>query len=147
MCRLIQLIPNLVGKMIRVLIVDDFADVRAALKRIIEKTTDIEVAGEAADGREALQSVERINCDVVLLDISLPGISGLEVLAQIKNGWPNLPVLMVSVHTAELYGTPALRAGASGYLTKDKVVEQLALAIRTVSQGCVYLSSEVLTKV
>jgi len=133
--------------MIRVLIVDDFADVRAALKRIIEKTTDIEVAGEAADGREALQSVERINCDVVLLDISLPGISGLEVLAQIKNGWPNLPVLMVSVHTAELYGTPALRAGASGYLTKDKVVEQLALAIRTVSQGCVYLSSEVLTEV
>ena len=133
--------------MIRVLIVDDFADVRAALKRIIEKTTDIEVAGEAADGREALQSVERINCDVVLLDISLPGISGLEVLAQIKNGWPNLPVLMVSVHTAELYGTPALRAGASGYLTKDKVVEQLALALRTVSQGCVYLSSEVLTEV
>jgi two-component system, NarL family, invasion response regulator UvrY len=133
--------------MIRVLIVDDFADVRAALRRIIEKTTDIEVAGEAADGREALQSIERVECDVVLLDISLPGVSGLEVLAQIKNGWPNLPVLMVSVHSAELYGTPALRAGASGYLTKDKVVEQLPLAIRTVSEGCVYLSSEVVTQV
>ena len=133
--------------MIRVLLVDDFADVRAALKRIIEKTTDIEVVGEAVDGLEALQSIGKIDCDVVLLDISLPGMSGLEVLAQIRNGWPNLPVLMVSVHSAELYGAPALRAGASGYLTKDKVVEQLPLAIRTVSQGCVYINSDVATQV
>lgn len=133
--------------MIRVLIVDDSADVRAALKRIIENTSDIEIAGEAEDGSKALQSIGTIDCDVVLLDISLPGMSGLEVLGQIKTRWPDLPVLMVSVHSAELYGEPSLRAGASGYLTKDKVVEQLPLAIRTVSQGCIYLSSEITTQV
>jgi DNA-binding NarL/FixJ family response regulator len=126
--------------MIRVLIVDDNAEVRAALKRIIEKTTDIAIGGEAANGQEALDKIEEQERGVVLLDVSLPDLSGLEVLKRIKSQRPELRVLMVSVHPEELYAAPALRTGASGYLTKDRAAEQLAIAIRKVATGCLYFS-------
>ena len=126
--------------MIRVLIVDDNAEVRAALKRIIEKTTDIAIRGEAANGHEAIDNIEERDCDVILLDVSLPDLSGLEVLKRIKSRRPDLRVLMVSVHAEELYAGPSLRLGASGYLTKDRAAEHLTTAIRKVSTGSLYFS-------
>ena len=129
--------------MIRVLIVDDNADVREALKRIIQKTSDIDVGGEAADGQEALRMIDEQEWDVVLLDISLPDLSGLQVLKQTKRQRPNVRVLMVSVHPEEPYAASALEAGASGYLTKDKAAEQLAYAIRKVGTGSIYLSPRI----
>ena len=127
--------------MIRVLIVDDSAEVRIALKRIIQTTADIEIGDEAANGMEALGKVEQEDWDVVLLDICLPDISGFEVLRQIKRQKPDMPVLMVSQHSEESFSAEAVRFGASGYLTKDRSCSQLAIAIRTVSAGEQYLSS------
>ena len=129
--------------MIKVLIVDDNADVRAALKRIIEKTSDIVVGGEAANGLEAINSIGEHTWDTVLLDISLPDLSGLEVLKRIKVQRPDLRVLMVSVHSEELYAAPARRAGASGYLPKNRAAELLADAIRQVAAGGQYFSPSV----
>ena len=134
---------NLVRMKIKVLLVDDNAEVRAALKRIIEKASDIDVCGEAANGQEAIKWLEKLKCDVVLLDVSLPDVSGLEVLKRIKDRWPDRRVLMVSVHSEELYAMPSIRAGASGYLTKDKAAEMLSIAIREVSTGRLYLSPSI----
>ncbi len=134
---------DLVGMMIRVLIVDDNADVREGLKRILEKASDIAVGAEATNGQEALDRIEGQEWDVVLLDVSLPDLSGLEVLRRIKSQRPDLSVLMVSVHSEELYAAPALRAGASGYLPKDRAAEHLAIAIRKVSTGCLYFSPSI----
>ena len=134
---------NLVGMNIKVLLVDDNAEVRAALRRIIEKTSDIDVCGEAANGQEAIKGLEKLECDVVVLDVSLPDMSGLEVLKRIKHRWPDRRVLMVSVHSEELYAIPSLRAGASGYLTKDKAAEKLTIAIREVSNGRLHLSPSI----
>jgi len=129
--------------MIRALIVDDNADVRAALKRIIEKSTDITIGGEATNGLEAIAKIEEQTWDIVLLDVSLPDLSGLEVLKRIRIQRPDLRVLMVSVHSAAVYAAPALRAGASGYLTKDRAAEQLVIAIRQVSTGLQYFSPSI----
>jgi DNA-binding NarL/FixJ family response regulator len=129
--------------MIKVLVVDDNAGVRAALKRIIEKTSDIAVGGEAGNGLEAIGRIEEQEWDVVLLDVSLPDLTGLELLKRIKIQKPDLRVLMVSVHTEEVYAAPALRAGASGYLTKDRAAEQLAIAIRKVSAGRPFFSPSI----
>ncbi len=129
--------------MIRVLIVDDNGDVRSALKQIIHKTPDIVVGAEAGTGHDALRRIDEQEFDIVTLDITLPDGSGLELLKRIKRRKPDLRVLMVSIHPEELYAAPALRAGASGYITKGSAADQLVKAIRQVSSGSFYLGPSI----
>ena len=127
--------------MIRVFIADDHAIVREGLKQILSETSDMVVASEAADSQEVLDKVLQESCDVVLLDIAMPGRGGMDTLVQIKRERPDLPVLMLSMYPEEQYAMRALRAGASGYLTKGSAPEELIEAIRKVSQGGKYVTS------
>ena len=127
--------------MIKICIADDHAIVREGLKQIIGETSDMEVVGEAANSREVIDKVLKDGCDVVLLDIAMPGRGGLDTLVQIKRERPDLPVLMLSMYPEEQYAVRTLRAGASGYLTKGSAPEELIAAIRKVSRGGKYVSS------
>jgi len=126
--------------MIRVLIADDHPIVRQGLKQILAEAPDIVVKGEACNGTEALEKVRTARWDVVVLDITMPGISGLDLLKQVKSEQPKLPVLVLSMHPEEQYAVRVLRAGASGYLTKDSAPDQLMSAIRKVAKGGRYVS-------
>ena len=126
--------------MIRILIADDHPVVRNGLKQIIGETPDIRVADEAGTGQEVLAKVRKGNFDVVLLDISLPGQSGLDILKQLKSEKAKLPVLMLSIYPEEQYAVRTLKAGASGYLTKTSSPDELIGAIRKVSKGRKYVS-------
>ena len=126
--------------MIKVLIADDHAIVREGLKQIVADVPDIDVAGEAKDGHEALDMISKNNYDVVLLDISMPGISGLDVLKQLRSQKPQLRVLILSIYPEEQYAVRTLKAGASGYLTKESAPDELVAAIRKVSSGGNYIS-------
>ena len=132
--------------MIRVLVVDDHAVVREGLKRIFAETPDISVEGEAGDGRTALERVGTGHYDVVVLDISMPGMSGLDLLKQLKSLKPELPVLMLSIHPEEQYGARTLVAGASGFLTKESAPDELISAVRRVSTGMKYVSKTLAEK-
>lgn len=126
--------------MIRVLIADDHAVVREGLRQIITKQADMVVADEAATGADVLNKVGEASYDVVLLDLSMPGRSGLEILGDIKRVHPETRVLILSVHAENLYAVRALKAGASGYLSKESAPEQLVEAIRKVSGGGKYIT-------
>jgi DNA-binding NarL/FixJ family response regulator len=126
--------------MARILIADDHAVVREGLRQIIAKHSDMVVVDEAANGPDVLNKIRSTSYDVVVLDLSMPGRSGLEILADIKRERPDLRVLVLSVHSEELYAMRALKAGASGYLTKESAPEQLVEAIRKVSRGGKYIS-------
>lgn len=127
--------------MIRLLIGDDHALVRKGLEQIVGKTSDIRVVGEAANGAEVVASVRNNEYDLVLLDISLPDRNGLEVLQQIKSLDRCPPVLVLSMHPEAQYAMRAMKAGASGYITKDSVLDELIVAIRRISHGRKYVSS------
>ncbi len=127
--------------MIRVIIADDHAIVRKGLRQILEETADMTVSGEAANGQELLDNVSTIPCDVVLLDISMPGRDGLETLKLLKKEKPALPVMILSIYPEEQYAIRALKNGASGYLTKESAPDELVSAIRKVSQGRKYVSA------
>jgi DNA-binding NarL/FixJ family response regulator len=127
--------------MLRILIADDHPVFRRGLKQIVEEAPDLLVAGEAANGAEALQEARTDAYDVVLLDITMPVRNGVDVLSQLKHERPALPVLMLSMHPEEQYAVRALRAGASGYLTKESAPEELVAAIRKVSAGGKYVSA------
>lgn len=127
--------------MIKILIADDHAVVREGLKKILADVMDMEVAGEAADGMEALQLMRSQDWDAVLLDISMPGKNGLDVLKAIRAEKPKLPVLMLSIYSESQYALRVLKAGASGYLTKESAPNQLVAAIRKVAQGGKYIST------
>ena len=126
--------------MIRTLIADDHAVVRQGLKQIISTTQDIKVTGEAKNGQEVLSHVMKEDLDVVVLDIKMPGRDGVDVLKQIKAQKPKLPVLILSMHPEEEYALRVLKAGASGYLTKDSDPEDMLKAIRVAAQGRKYVS-------
>jgi DNA-binding NarL/FixJ family response regulator len=126
--------------MIKILIADDHTIVREGLKQILAETSDIAVSGEASNGQETLRKVRSHHYDIILLDISLPGISGLDVLKQIKCLKPELPVLMLSMYPEEQYAVRTLRAGASGYLTKETASIELIRAIREVAKGKKYIT-------
>jgi two-component system invasion response regulator UvrY len=126
--------------MIRILIADDHAIVREGLKQIVAQTTDIHVAGEASNAAEALEMARRLPIDLLLLDISMPGRSGLDVLVEIKRDMPQLPVLILSLHPEDQYALRMIKAGASGYVTKESASEQLIFAIRKVASGGRYMS-------
>jgi len=126
--------------MIRVLIADDHAVVRQGLKQIVSENPDMTVAGEAANGHEVLDFARRHDCDLVLLDLAMPGKDGLDTLKELKLVRPHLPVLVLSVYPEEQYAVRLLRAGAAGYLTKESAPEELVAAIRKVSRGGRYVS-------
>lgn len=126
--------------MIRILIADDHAVVREGIKTIIAGQSSMIVEDEAASGQEALSRLAGKNYDVVLLDISMPGKSGLDVLEEIKTLHPKLPVLILSMHPEEQYAVRTLRAGASGYLTKASAPQELIQAIQKVSKGGKYVT-------
>jgi two-component system invasion response regulator UvrY len=127
--------------MINILIADDHRIVREGLKQILQQTSDIAVADEAGNGEEVIQKVSYRNFDLVLLDISLPGRSGLDILKQLKSIKPQLPILVLSMHPEEQYAIRSIRAGALGYLTKESASEELIDAIRKVAQGRRYITS------
>jgi len=127
--------------MIKILIADDHPIVRKGLKEIIEVTPDMMVGDEASNGQEALEKVRKNDFDVVLLDISMPGRSGLEILKELKSEKPELSVLILSMHPEEQYAVRVLKAGASGYLTKESAPDELIAAIRKASIGRKYISS------
>jgi two-component system, NarL family, invasion response regulator UvrY len=132
--------------MTRVLIADDHAIVRKGLVQILTECPDTFVVDEAASGEEALRQTEDNNYDLVLLDISMPGKGGLDVLKELKGHTPDLPVLILSIHPEEQYAVRALRAGASGYLTKGSAADELTAAIRKVLAGGKYISSSLAEK-
>jgi two-component system invasion response regulator UvrY len=126
---------------LRILIADDHPVFRRGLKQIVEEAPDLLVAGEAANGAEALLKARTDDYDVVLLDITMPVKNGVDVLSELKREKPALPILMLSMHPEEQYAVRALRAGASGYLTKESAPEELVAAIRKVSTGGKYVSA------
>jgi DNA-binding NarL/FixJ family response regulator len=128
--------------MIKVLLADDHSIVRAGLRRIVEESGDMEVIAEASDGREALRKVERYKPDVAVIDISMPGLDGLEVVSQLGSRDPDLPVLILTMHEEGQYVVRAIEAGAMGYLTKQSAPEQLLVAIRKVFNGSRYVTEE-----
>src|SRR5882724_9360780 len=126
--------------LIRILIADDHAIVRAGLRQFIAGEKDMVVSGEAADGMETLACARKGECDVVLLDISMPGKNGIDTLRQLKRSRPDLPVLILSAYSEQQFAVSLLRAGASGYISKESASEQLVTAIRTVIGGGKYVS-------
>ena len=133
--------------MIKVIIADDHPIVRAGLKQIITEEHDISVAGEAGNGAELLSWVRRQDYDVILLDLSMPGMDGLDVLKQLKSEQPRLPVVILTVHPEAQYALRILRAGASGYLTKSSAPTELVRAIRKVHRGGKYLTATLAEKI
>ncbi|HEX2566110.1 MAG TPA: response regulator transcription factor [Burkholderiales bacterium] len=126
--------------MTRVLLADDHKIVRDGLKRILAGTTDIEVAGEAASGDEALKLVKANDYDVAVLDMSMPGLAGIDLIKRLKAEKPKLRLLILSMHGEHQYAARALKAGASGYLNKDSAAEQLVGALRKIAGGGVHIS-------
>lgn len=132
--------------MIRVLIADDHAILRAGLKHMLSEYPDIAVAGEASNGHEALAKAQAEPWDVMLLDMTMPGKSGIELIKQLKLLLPKLPILILSMHKEDVYALRALKAGASGYLCKDNAEEQLVAALRKVASGGLYITAAVAEK-
>jgi DNA-binding NarL/FixJ family response regulator len=125
---------------LRILITDDHAVVRRGLKQVLEEEFDQVVFGEAQNTREMLEHLQKKAWDVVILDITLPGRSGLEVLGELKLTHPNLPVLVLSMHPEDQYGIRVLKSGASGYMTKESAPDEIVMAIRKVLRGGKYVS-------
>jgi two-component system response regulator NreC len=124
---------------IRVLLVDDHAVVRTGLHMLLGQEEDIEIVGEAGSGREALNSIEQLQPDLVLMDIGLPDMTGIEVTRQIKQKWPGIAVVALTIHDDEEYFFQMLQAGANGYVPKRAAPEELLTALRTAAEGGVYL--------
>jgi two-component system invasion response regulator UvrY len=127
--------------MVKIIIADDHAIVREGLKQILTKIQDLTVVAEAANGNELLEKVRASSWDVVLLDLNMPGLNGLDTLKQLRTERPGLHVLVLSMYPEEQYALRVLKAGACGYLTKVTVPEQLVDAIRAVSSGRKYISA------
>lgn len=131
--------------MIKVLIADDHPLVREGLKKVVDQSTiDIEVVGEASDANELMKKLEEVKPSIVVLDIAMPGKSGLDALKEIKQFYPDLPVLMLSIHPEDRFAIRSLKAGAEGYVNKSSISDQLITAIRKiVTQKKKYISQDV----
>ncbi len=129
--------------MIRIVVADDHTIVREGLKQILGAAADLEVVGEAPDGHQVMERVRSVEFDLLLLDMSMPGKSGIELIKQVRAERPKLRILVLSMHEEHQYAVRAIRAGASGYLTKDSASLQLVEAIRKVASGGAFISSEV----
>ena len=128
--------------MIRVLLADDHAVVRAGLREILAETGDIAVAGEASNGQEVLAKVRAEPFDVAVLDMSMPGRNGIELIKLVKKEKPQLRILILSMHGEQQYAVRAVKAGASGYLTKESAADELVAAIRRIAAGGAYVTPE-----
>ncbi len=126
--------------MIRVLLADDHDIVRAGLRRLVEDCGDMEVVAEAADGQEAIRRVQETSPEVAVIDISMPGLDGLEVVSRLRLSHPKLPILILTMHEEEQYVVRAIEAGAMGYITKRSAPELLVKAIRKVHAGGRFLT-------
>jgi len=126
-----------------VLVADDHAIIRDGLRKILADTEDLEVVGEAANGNQALEKVRERDWGMVILDLSMPGRSGIELIKLIKAERPKLPVLIFSMHPEEQYAVRAIRAGASGYLSKEEDSDNFLPAIRRVAAGGMFISPKV----
>ena len=133
--------------MIRVLLAEDHAIVREGLCSLLGATPGIQVIGEAEDGRQAIAMTEKLHPDVLVTDITMPGLNGLEATRRIKAGLPEVQVVVLSMHTVDEYIFQVLAAGASGYVLKQAATTELVSAIRTVHEGGVYLSPSVSKRV
>jgi two-component system, NarL family, invasion response regulator UvrY len=132
--------------MTKALIADDHPIVRQGLKQILYEESDMETVGEAADSNEVLELAGQQDWDIVILDITMPGRGGLDVLKELRQNYPGLPVLILSIHPEDQYAVRALKAGAAGYLTKESAPEELIRAMRTVLKGKKYISSSLAEK-
>ena len=124
---------------LRILVVDDHTVVREGIRLLLEAQPDIEVVGEAREGQEALELVERLRPDLVLMDISMPGMNGLEATHQIRSTYPDVKILILTMQEGDEYFFRVLSAGASGYVLKGASSSELLMAIRAVSEGGVFL--------
>ena len=127
--------------MIKVFIVDDHEIIREGLKKILREESDLVVVGEAQNGAELLEKIPNIDCDIVLLDMNMPGRNGLDLLGDLKSLKPKLHILVLSIHPEDKFALRTLKAGASGYLCKDTALEELVVAIRKVHNKGRYLST------
>ena len=132
--------------MIDVLIADDHAILRRGLLQILSEDPGITVKDEASDGYEVLEKVRSARYDVLVLDISMPGLSGIDVLRQVRKEYPDLPVLILTIHSEDQYALRVLKGGASGYMTKDAAPDELIKAVKKVSQGKKYISENLAEK-
>jgi two-component system invasion response regulator UvrY len=132
--------------MLRVLIADDHAVVRKGLQQIVSEASPMIEVDEAADSEEVLAKLNSSKCDCLVLDISMPGRSGLDILNELRHLYPNLPVLILSMHPEDQYAVRVLKAGAAGYLVKDSAPDELVLAIRRVVDGGKYVSASLAEK-
>lgn len=130
-------------KLIRVLLADDHTLVRAGMRKLLESIPDLDVVGEAADGLGLLALVEQLRPDLVLMDIAMPGLNGLEATARVTKAWPDIRVVILSMHQSEEYVRQALRNGAAAYLLKDAAPAELDIAIKAVRRNETYLSPAV----
>jgi len=131
----------------RILIVEDHALFRAGLRALMTQDAEFEVVGECDNGRDAVRSVGELNPDVVMMDLTMPGMNGMEAIANVKKRHADTRVLVVTLHKTEEFILASLRAGADGYLLKDATHDELRAALRSVAAGRTYLSSEVSAKV
>jgi DNA-binding NarL/FixJ family response regulator len=127
--------------MIKILLVDDHTIVRKGIRQLLDDTSDIQVAGEAKNAEEMFNMLNEREYDIVVLDISLPGRSGVDALKQLKTIKPTLPVLILSMHPESQYALRVMKSGASGYLTKESAPEELINAIRKINKGKKYISA------
>lgn len=130
----------------KILVVDDHAVLREGLVAQINREADLEVCGEAEDARQAIAAVERLRPDLVLVDITLPGRNGIELIRDLRALHPALPVLVLSMHDASVFAERVLRAGGRGYISKQQTGQRLIAAIRRVLSGQIYLSDDVSTR-
>jgi DNA-binding NarL/FixJ family response regulator len=132
--------------MIRILVADDHGIIRDGLKQIIAFNQDMQVVGEADNGDEVLKQLRAIPCDLLLMDMSMPGKNGIALIQQVKASHPKLAVLVLSMHQESQYAVQAIRAGASGYITKSMASQQLIDGIRKVARGGSFISAAVAEK-
>ena len=124
----------------KILIVEDHTILREGLKALLTTNPDIEIAGEAGDGREAIWLVEKLDPDMVMMDLSMPRMDGMQAIREIKRRWPEKRVLALTAHKTEEYVLTTLKAGADGYLLKDSTYQEMMTAVRSVLSGKRYLS-------
>jgi DNA-binding NarL/FixJ family response regulator len=132
--------------MIKILIADDHAIMRGGIKLIVAQEIDMKVFGEAGSSNELFELLEKDSWDILILDINMPGKSGLDALKEIKSNYPKIPILILSMYSEEQYGIRSIKAGASGYLKKASAPEELVKAIRMIVQGGKYISSSLAEK-